>query len=159
VSRTRAVELNLKIADKNPELESLMWQAYLGLESYLQLRTPFDPLQEYLADPAGAASLTPAAPIVLPANTPPALAQQVWQAAANNALQNPSPAAQVQYSTRNAVIESVRVASEHRTEGRISASTMPNGEIRVSVVNSYARWGVVQEPNGPASLNASGTPS
>jgi hypothetical protein len=151
VSRTRAVELNLKIADRNPDLESLMWQAYLGLEDYLQLRTPFDALQEYLANPAGAASLNPAAPIMLPANAPPALVQQVWQAAANNALQSPNPAVQVAFGTRNAVIESVRVASEHRTEGRISASALPNGEIRVSVVNSYARWGVVPE-SSPAAI-------
>jgi len=60
VSRKSAKDLQLKIADDNPALERLIWQAYLGLESYLQLRQPFVALQHYLADPAGAAAVQPA---------------------------------------------------------------------------------------------------
>jgi hypothetical protein len=91
--------------------------------------------------------LTPAPPIVLPANTPPALAQQIWQAALGQALQNQNPAVQVEYTNRNAVIESTRVASEHKTEGKITASTQPGGQIQISIVNSYARWGTIPEPS------------
>jgi hypothetical protein len=154
VSRTRAKELRLKVADSNPEIEGLIWQAYLGLESYLQLRIPFDALQHYLSDPAAAASLTPAPAVNIPVNMPPQIAQQVWQAAANQALQNQAAPIEVPYVTRNALIESTRVASEHRTEGRIGASAMPNGEIRISVVISFAAWSL--SPN-PAASPAEGT--
>jgi hypothetical protein len=146
VSRTRAKELRLKIADSNPEFESLIWQAYLGIESHLQLRVPFDPLQHYLTDPAAVASLAQKPPITLPANTPPQIAQQVWQQAANQALQNQTPAVEVPYMNRNALIESTRVASEHRTEGKISGAVMPGGEIRMSIVTSYAAWSKIASP-------------
>ncbi len=49
VSRSRARELRLKIASDNKALESLIWQAYLGIEEYLQLRIPFDYAQHYRA--------------------------------------------------------------------------------------------------------------
>lgn len=148
VSRKRAKELNLMVADPNPGLEGLIWRAYLGLESYLQLRVPFDPLQHYLSDPTAAAALRPAPAIAVPANMPPQVAQQVWQAAANQALQNPTPASEVPYTTRNALFESTRVASEHRTEGRIGAVMMPTGEVRLSVINSFTAWTRVSAP-GP----------
>jgi hypothetical protein len=146
VSRTRAKELKLKVSESNADIEKLLWEAYLGIESYLQLREPFDALQHYLTDPAAAAALGTAPALILPANTPPQLAQQAWQAALNQAIQNQAQPIQVHYTTRNALIESTRVSSEHRTEGKIGASFMPNGEIRMSVVNSFAAWSKVEEP-------------
>ena len=145
VSRTRAKELKLKVADPNPGLEGLIWRAYLGIESYLQLRVPFDALQHFLSDPA-AVTLTPVPAIAVPGNMPPPVAQQVWQAAANQALQNPVPAAEVPYTIHNALIESTRAASEHRTEGRIGAVMMPSGEVRISVINSFAAWSRISSP-------------
>ena len=47
-TRTRARELKLRIADDNPELEKILWESYLGIESYMSLRKPFDPLEHYL---------------------------------------------------------------------------------------------------------------
>lgn len=146
VSRTRARELKLHIAPSSPELENLIWLAYLGLESYLELRTPFDALQHFLTDPAAAASLVPVAPIQLPPNAPPQVAQLVWQQVVNQATQNQKPTVEVPYELRNALIESTRVASEHRTEGKIGAVVMPTGEIRMSVVNSFAAWTKLQAP-------------
>jgi hypothetical protein len=150
VSRTRAKELRLKVADPNAELEGLMWQAYLGIEGYCQLRVPFDPLQLYLADAAAAASLTPAPAVNMPINTPAHMVQQAWNIALQGALQNQTPPIEVPYTTKNALIESTRVASEHRTEGRIGAAAMFTGEIRISAVNSFAAWARIPEPPSPA---------
>lgn len=58
VSRSRARDLQLKIAENNPELESLIWNAYLALESYMQLRLPFKPAK-YFLDNGGAAAVGP----------------------------------------------------------------------------------------------------
>jgi hypothetical protein len=133
VSRTRASELQLKIAPEDVELERLLWEAYLGLESYMELRKPFNALQHYLADPAGGAALRPPAPLVLPPNAPPPLVQQLWQAAAQQAMQNVANAAvEVAYSLVNAVLESTRVASEYRTSGKLSAFRNIGGEIQLS---------------------------
>ena len=97
----------------------------------MELRTPFNPLQQYLRDPNGAAALRPPAPVVLPPNAPPQLAQQVWQAAAQQAMQGVANAAvEVGYSLVNAVLESTRSASEFRTSGTLTASRNMNGEIR-----------------------------
>lgn len=53
VSRVRARDLNLKIADDDPKLENLMWEAYLGIEDYLKLNDPFDLLRHFISDPKG----------------------------------------------------------------------------------------------------------
>jgi hypothetical protein len=82
VSRTRARELRLKIAAPDNVLEALIWRAFLGLEAYMDFRNPFTLLHHYLADPAGEQSVRPRTPIALPPDTPPAVAQQIWNAVA-----------------------------------------------------------------------------
>jgi hypothetical protein len=147
VSRTRAKELQLKIAKEDRDLEKLIWEAYRGIESYMDLRSPFIPIQHYLSDAAGAAALRPAAPVAVPPNAPPPVLQQIWQAALNQALQGLANAAiEVPYSIVNALIESPRVASEFRTEGAFSASRGPNGDIQLAGTDSSSRWRPVQLP-------------
>jgi hypothetical protein len=141
VSRNRARQLNLKVADSDPELERLIWDAYLSLESYMELRKPFNPLQHYLADPAGAATLKPAPPLLLPANTPPQLAQQIWQATMQQAVQNlAAGGVEVDYSVVNALLEGTRVASEFRTKGKFSAHRTINGEIQLTGTDTDSGW-------------------
>lgn len=146
VSRRRAMELNLDIAKEDRELESLMWQAYLGLEEYFQIRVPFNPLQHFINTPEGAAALAIVSPMALPANAPPQLVQQVWQAVLQQAAANLSAAAvEVPYSLVNAVLESPRVASEFRTIGRLTAFRGPSGEIQLNGTDTCAKWTAVME--------------
>jgi hypothetical protein len=141
VSRTRAEEIQLKIAPKDPKLEKLLWEAYLGLESYMELRNPFIPLQHYLREPKGEAALRPTAPLVLPPNTPLQLAQQAWGAAMQQAMQASANAAvEVEYELVNAVLESTRVASECRTAGRLTAFRNINGEIQLAGTDRDSGW-------------------
>jgi len=141
VSRKRARELHLKIAKEDAALEKLIWEAYLGLESYMELREPFIPLQKYLADPAGAAALRPPAPLNVPSNTPAQIAQQVWNQVLQQAAQNAANAGvEVPYSVVMAVIESTRVASEFKTLGRLTAMRAANGEIRIAGVDTDTKW-------------------
>jgi len=141
VSRSRGRQLLLQIAKDDPKLEGLMWDAYLGLEQYMKLREPFLPLQMVMADPAAAASLQPLAPLRLPSNAPAGLQQQLWNAAGQQAIQTASGAApSVDYETVNAVVESVRAASEHRTVGKMTGIRLPNGEVQVSVLPTAQSW-------------------
>jgi hypothetical protein len=149
VSRRRARELHLKIAKEDREMENLIWQAYLGIEDYFQMRLPFNPLQHYMSDPAGAAALAPVPPVSLPPNAPPQLAQQVWQAVLQQAATALTGAAvEVAYSVVNAVLESTRVASEFRTEGKLAAFRGANGEVQLAGADTSSRWKIVQQ--GPS---------
>lgn len=141
VSRSRARELDLQVAKDDKELERLMWAAYLGLEGHMSLRSAFNPLQTFLADPQGAAGLTPMAPLTLPANAPPQLVEALWNQVAQQAINRlGNPAVQVEYLQVNAVIESPRVAAEHSTAGRISASRAVGGDIQISMVATKGGW-------------------
>ena len=147
VSRSRARALQLKIAPDNPVLEGLIWQAYLGIESYMELRAPFKPLEHFLAN-GGAVALTPCAPLVLPPNAPPQLANQLWNQVAQQAVQNIShPTVEVDYTLINALIESSRLSAEYRTRGSLSAVRLVSGEIQLSVTDKESGWRKTSIPN------------
>lgn len=141
VSRTRARELQLKIGKDDKELESLIWQAYLSLESYMLLKEPFHPMLHYLSDETARASLKPMSALRIPPNTPPELVQQLWNAMAQQALQAlQSDAPRVQFDNINALIESPRLAFEHYTRGEISAFRVPGGDLKVEGLNTSLGW-------------------
>jgi hypothetical protein len=147
VSRTRAKELDLKIAEADEDLHGLIWDAYLGLEAYMELRTPFKPLEHFLASSEGAEQLKPTLPLQLPSNAPPQVVNQVWSAAAQQALAGLSnPAVEVPYSLVNALVESSRLASEFRTSGAISACRIPGGEIKIFATDHTTGWKRVDTP-------------
>jgi hypothetical protein len=154
VSRKRAIELQLKIAPSDPVLDSLIWSAYLSLEGYMQLREPFNPLEHYLRDPVAAAAIRPTAPLAIPPNAPPQVAQQLWQAAATQAMQGLANApVEVGYSVVNALFESTRRAAEYRTSGKLSASRNVKGEIQLAATDTESGW---REVNTPAPTAAAG---
>lgn len=141
VSRTRARELNLRIAKDDPTLEKLLWDAYLGIEEYMELRKSFEPIQHFLADPKAKESLAPNAPLILPPNAPPQLVEQLWNNIAQQSINKLNqPAIQVDYKLIHAIIESARAISEFYTQGKISATRMVNGEIQVSMLAQEGGW-------------------
>lgn len=141
VSRSRAKNLQLEIAEEDPTLDGLIWDAYLGLEGFMQLREPWLPLVAYLSDPVAAGSVEPAKPIKLPADTPPMMVQQVWNQVLNQAMQNINTLApKVPFSLVFGVCESVRSASECRSTGSISANLQPSGDIKINMIENAAGW-------------------
>jgi len=149
VSRSRARDLKLKIAADNPKLESLIWQAFLGIESYMNLRSPFKALEHYLAN-GGAQVLAPKAPLVLPPNAPAQLVNQIWTQVAQQAIADlANPAVEVPYTLIHALIESPRVASEYRGSGTLTASRMGSGEIQLSSTERDSGWRSVVIPSAP----------
>ena len=146
VSRTRARDLQLKIATNDCQLESLIWRAYEGIESYMELRKPFEPLEHFLKN-GGATALQPTAPIVLPPNAPPQLVQNVWNQVAQQAVESlQNPAVEVPYARINALIESTRVASENRAVGTLTAARVAGGEIHLTGTDRETGWYPVAIP-------------
>lgn len=150
VSRSRARELNLQIADDDPELEALIWDAFLGLESYMQLREPFNPIEHFLEN-GGADALKPKSPLKLPPGAPDQIMQQLWKQVAQQALQDMAqPGVQVDYQLAVAVVESPRVASEYTTKGVLTAARVGGGEIQLSNTKTSKGWrqGLLSDGNG-----------
>ena len=140
VSRSRARELQLQIAADNSVLEDFIWKAYIGLESYMSLRIPFNPLQHLLAN-GGAGALQSPAPFVLPPNTPAQIANQLWNQVAQQALQAMTqPAVEVSYALVNAIVESRRLASEFKTTGTLSAARIIGGAIQIAATDRESGW-------------------
>lgn len=148
VSRKMARSLQLKVAEDDEEMESLLWDAFLGLESYLAFRTPFDPLQHFIKQaPEGA--IAAVSPLVLPPNAPEQLVQQLWSQVANSAMQNLSkPAVEVEQELVHAVVESTRRASEYRTSASLTAVRMTAGEIHLNTIRKTAEWVPVEKNHG-----------
>jgi hypothetical protein len=143
VSRSRARDLGLKIAANDDKLDALLWNAFAGLEEYMELRVPFNALHHYMSK-GGAAELAPTKPLAMPPNTPPPLVQQLWNTAANNSLQAMAqPGLAIDYHFINAVIESTRLASEFRTEGSLSAARVAGGDVQLAAVERAGRWQTV----------------
>lgn len=146
VSRKMARSLQLKVAEDDEELERLLWDAFLGLESYLAFRTPFDPLQHFIKKAPEGAIAAAVSPLVLPPNAPEQLVQQLWSQVANSAIQNLSkPAVEVEQELVHAVVESTRRASEYRTSASLTAVRMTAGEIRLNTVQKSAEWVSVEK--------------
>jgi hypothetical protein len=144
VSRPRAREFGLRIAPSDPQLEALIWGAYLGIESYMEIRRPFDYLQHFLSNPAGAQSLIPPAPINIPPGMPPQLVQQILQQAATQAVGH-QPVL-VDFNLVCALMESIRLASEVRAIGQVAVQRQPPSQFQVSVTFTSSRWDNVPIP-------------
>ncbi len=141
VSRKRARELNLQIAPDDPALEKLIWDAYLAIESFMELRKPFDALQHYMAHPDAQAALQPKGALNLPSNVPPQVLDQIWNSAIQQSLANLNTVPlSVDFLLVHALVESLRVASEFYTSGKISATRIVGGDIQISVLTKEGGW-------------------
>jgi hypothetical protein len=148
VSRKRARELGLNIAESNPELEKLLWSAFEGIEAAMELRKQWDPLAHFMSNPAAAAALEPPAQATIPADAPPQIAEQIWNMVAQQVLQRvgANSGIKVPFSHLNALVESPRRGSEFRTTGYISASRLPDGVIKCVSTGTAAGWSPVAIP-------------
>ncbi|MDO8544186.1 MAG: hypothetical protein Q7S40_27405 [Opitutaceae bacterium] len=104
----------------------------------MELRKPFDALQHFLADANAVQSVKPVPPLNIPPNTPQQLIQQILQQIAAQALNK--AAIEVPFFLVAALIESSRLASEHRSDGKVTAWRNLNNEIGLSCVTSSSRW-------------------
>jgi len=141
VSRRRATELGLPIAKSDPTLEGLIWKAYKGLEEFMQLLSPFNPLTTFMGNAAAAATLTPPPPVVLPLNTTPDVANQVWNVVLQRAIQQATAGAspEVAYRLVKVVIEGTRRSSAIITEGLVWA-VRQGIEVKLAGLDTKGGW-------------------
>lgn len=159
VSRSRAKALNMKVSERDPDLERLLWTAFEGIESYMQLRDPWNALHHFQAN-GGAATLSQPSPLVLPSNTPPQIAQDLWNQVANQAVTNLTvPALQVPFTIVNSLVESCREASEHTTIGSVSAVRLIGGEVHLSALERSRGWRTVPLNGASVTTGAAQTPN
>ena len=145
VSRSRAKEMQLQIAEDDPELEALMWKAFLGIEGYMQLREPLNLSIHYLSNPAAAQAVLPVGPVQIPPNTPQQVRQVIWNNAVQTAMQPHNPAAYVPISYVVHLIESPRLAAEYRVSGNIFGFRGPDNALKLSMDHTENGWVAVPE--------------
>jgi hypothetical protein len=103
VNRSEANAIGLKIAQRDEELEDLMWKIWRDISDELKLREPHFPLT-VLADNPACQPLFDAVPMIqLPANLPPVLAQQALQQILSQVMVTTVPPAP--FETIHALIE------------------------------------------------------
>lgn len=150
VSRSRARKLNLQIAEDDPQLEGMIWDAYQGIESHLKLREPFDPLQHFLQN-GGKAALQPRAPLNLPPDAPQQVFEAAWQQAIQEVLQEmKQPPTEVEFEHVHAIVESARGSSQFISRGFLTGARHPGGEIQIASTTEQSGWernGIPSEPD------------
>jgi hypothetical protein len=140
VSRTRAKELHLKVAESDPALEALLWQAYEKIEEYMEIRKPFIFIDHCLADANAAAALVPTAGPSIPSNAPPQVVQAIWQNAIQIAAQTPKQPVEVPYRLVGAISESIRTASCFAVSGALMPVRGANNEILITRIDKKVGW-------------------
>ena len=138
VNRTEAKEIGLKVADRDEDLEKLMWDIWDDISDELKLREPHNPVTVLRDSPLCQPLFASWPMIQLPANLPPQVAQQVYQQAlAQVSIQHVPPAV---YENTHALVESSRFASRFVTRGMVFATRQADLQIRLSTVIERQGW-------------------
>jgi hypothetical protein len=135
VSRKEAIEINLPIAERDPTLEYLMWQAWLDLEEELKERKPFSPIIELLNSNQAAKLLSPVPQLDVPGNVPSPMVQADLDAVSKAPTVDP-----VSFEHVDALMESSRLAHRGVTKGKILASRLPDLNLQYNMFVSFRGW-------------------
>lgn len=141
VSRSRARDLGLRVADTDVALEKLIWDAYIEIESYMMMRSPFRFEQELLRGAGG--KLTAPAMIVpqvqgVPNNQVQAMVQQLITAHVQAQIAGGPPS--VPFRCILAILESTRTASAFVSEGTVFGARVAGNALQVTVDKSSEKW-------------------
>jgi hypothetical protein len=147
VSRTEAENIGLRIAKRDADIESLIWRIWLDVADELLVREPFLPMKILKASPQTAPLFAPVPQAVIPANLPPAIAQQaLTQVLAQVQVQQVPP---VPFETIHAVIESPRYASRFLIRGNLFATRLPDLQIKITQTKEEQGWQTIGLPAAP----------
>jgi hypothetical protein len=138
VSRKEALEINLPVnKERDPTLESLMWNVWLDLEDELKERVPFHPVFEICNSPQGSSLLSAVPQLDLPINAPGPSYFQANLQEVTDATVNIDP---VSYENTHAVMESSRLASRSVEKGKILACRQPDLNLQFNVIVTFRGW-------------------
>jgi len=145
VSRSRAMDLGLRVSPADKHLENLIWNVYLGIEEYMKFRHPFYPKQHYIQNQNGSQNLNSLSPLQLPDNTPQDIITLAWKTVVDQAIQNclNVQPIKVDFSIVCSVVESVRFASEFVRSGYLTADLDQSGERNIVITDVESKWFIV----------------
>jgi hypothetical protein len=139
VNRTEASEIGLPVNKKrDKELEKLMWDVWLDIESELKERSPFDFIIELLKSAEASKLLSPVPQFNVPASV-------TVGSHFNTTLTDIMAHAQttvnpVDFEHTNALVESKRMAFSNVTKGKIVASRTSDLVIKYNRYYTSAEW-------------------
>jgi hypothetical protein len=139
LGRNEAIQIGMKIAPRNEQVEKLMWKIWLDLEMELQVRKPFAPVFVLMTKSASAKKkLTEQVQQAkYPPGGPPL---QVVSQLGTNKLFEDGGVESVPFETIHAVMESARAASRFMTKGSVIGARTPDLVVRVNVVPESSQW-------------------
>lgn len=137
VSRSEAIEIGLKVAERNPDLETLLWRTWKSVEDELELRKGFNPLERLKMSEDCGALFGPVPHVEIPANAPQDLRIQAFQRVIAGSVVHSVPP--VNYQTVHAIIESPRMFNHFVTEGMVFG--VRNADLQIMYNNVVIRSG------------------
>ena len=140
MSRSEAIEIGLNVAERTENVEKLIWDVWIDIESEFRMRTPFDPLQEYLRAEPNSEVLTPIQQVNFPQGLPVGAYPQIVQAILSSNPTTISGLPPVDFDLELALVESEKFASRHRATGKILATRDQNVKINVNTIVMENSW-------------------
>lgn len=139
VGRKEAKIIGLPVIENiTKELENLIWDVWVDIESELMCNKPFNELELIFENEEISKLIAPVSQIQIPPNLPQALLQSILQ----QILKNISiiPINPIDFEVTNAIVESKNCKSEYKTIGKINAVRMPDMAISTSKLITSQMW-------------------
>lgn len=140
VSRKEALDLGLPVnAERDAELERLMWRVWLDIETDLQENSPFDPVVELGRSSEAAKLFAPVPQINLPAGAANVAAH--FSTTIDDVMKHSATVIEpVDVVYKDALVESTRLSSVHVVKGKILASRTPDLLVNYNLVFTERSW-------------------
>ena len=138
LSRKEASELGLKISKPDVVLEGLIWEVFKDFEKEMKMDEVFDPVMIYLNDPGSISMLQPPPIVNIPANTPPQLAQQIWQGVLAQITSVQGPV--IDFKLVFAAVESSRLTSRYIREGKLFGTRQNDLNFLIGMPRLVEKW-------------------
>ena len=139
LGRKEAIALGLPIVKPSPELEKLMWAVWVDIETELQMRNPFNPLHELMAQTNARGTLTKKVQqATYPPGAPPI--QLIMQGSPAKDVFSGAEIDGVMFTVVNALMESTRLASRFTTSGWILGARAVDLNVALNVLTQSACW-------------------
>lgn len=145
VSRTEALAIGLSVNEKrDPQLEELMWAAWLNLEEELKEGEPFDAVCELLRSTEAQKLLSPVPQIDIPMF---ATASGHYQTTIDDVIKKTQVKVDpVDFSITGVIVDSSRLGYALVTKGKILSCRTPDLRIQYNVLTSSRKWERLERP-------------
>lgn len=146
VNRKEALEIGLPVKkEQDAELEKLMWDVWLNIESDLKERLPFDVVIELLNSSEAKKLLAPVPQLVIPSN---ATSGAHYNTSIDDVMKHVETVNPVDFEHTNALVESSRTGSKNVTKGKILSCRTPDLMIKYNRVVVSQEWESEQGEKG-----------